>query len=360
MKLKLREFALALVLSLAILGAIVASNTPANASLGALATTSCGVSGCVSTPPLSSSTSYSYSGTSTVIFTTTTSSFTTSISSSTTTTTATTTSTSWSYTSSQSTTTTTTSYSTSITGTTTSSVTNWITQPTTTTTTSVYTTVATVKGTPVPYCPITYVTGGSPLEPYAMFLRNFRNNAIQNTTAGREFMLTFNTWYYSWAPSLSYSAATNPWTFKAVQVGVYPLIGIFYASYYSYALIAPISAEAGAIIAGIVTASLMGAVYLAPVAYLGSRLIRRHGRLLISKQIAFSSIAWFAASVVLCVIAYATGSGQLLAVGTSSMALSMLSLGSQIGTRALTYIQLPSANIANTVLAFRRLSKLHF
>ena len=104
----------------------------------------------------------------------------------------------------------------------------------------------------------------------------------------------------------------------------------------------------------------MGAVYLSPVAYLATRLIRRHGRLLISKQIAFSSIAWFAASVVLCVTAYATNSGQLLAVSTSSMVLSMLSLGSQVGTRALTYVQLPSANLANSVLAFRRISKTHF
>ena len=295
-----------------------------------------------------------------VSFTTTTSSFWSSISSSTTTTTATTTSTSWSYTSTQSTTTSTTSWSTSITGTTTSSVTNWITWPTTTTSTSTWTTMATVKGTAVPYCPISYVTGGSPLEPYANFLRSFRNNAIQNTTAGREFMLTFNTWYYSWAPSLSYSAATNPWVYRAVQAGVYPLIGILYASYYSYAAIAPISTEAGAIFAGIVAASLMGVVYLAPVAYLATRLIRRHGRLLISRQIAYSSIAWFAAGVVLCITAYATNSGQLLAVSTSSIALSMLSLGSQAGTRALTYIQPPSTNLAHSVLAFRRLSKTHF
>ena len=357
MKLKLREVALTIVLLLAILGAIVALNTPASATLGVA---SCGVSGCVSTPPLSSSTSYSYSGTSVVSFTTTSSTISTSFSSSTTTTTVTTTSTSWSYTSSQSTTTTSTSWSTSITGTTTSSLTNWITWPTTTSTTSVYTTIATVKGIAAPYCPVSYVTGGSPLAPYANFLRNFRNNDIQNTTAGREFMLTFNTWYYSWAPSLSYSAATNPWVFKAVQLGVYPLIGILYASYYSYSAVAPISTEAGAIFAGIVAASLMGLVYLAPIAYLATRLIRRHGKWLISKQIAFSSIAWFGASLALCVTAYVTGSGQLLAVGTSSMALSMLSLGSQLGTRVITLVQLPSANLANSVLAFRRLSKTHF
>jgi len=357
LKLKLREIALTVVLVLAILGAIVALNTPASATLGVA---TCGVSGCVSTPPLYSSTSYSYSGTSVVSFTTTTSSYTTSWSSSTTTTTATTTSTSWSYTSTQSTTTTTTSWSTSITGTTTSSFTNWITWPTTTTSTSTWTTMATISGTAVPYCPVSYVTGGNQLEPYANFLRSFRNNDIENTTAGREFMLTFNTWYYSWAPSLSYAAATNPWVFKMVQAGVYPLIGIFYASYYSYSAVAPISTEAGAILAGIVAASLMGVVYLAPVAYLASRLIKRHGRWLISRQIAYSSLAWFAAGVILCITAYATNSGQLLAVSTSSMVLSMLSLGSQAGTRALAYAQVPSANLANSVLAFRRLSKTHF
>jgi len=357
LKLKLREIALSLVLVLAILGAVVALYTPASATLGVA---SCGVSGCVSTPPLYSSTSYSYSGTSTVQFTTTSSTISSSISSSTTTTTVTSTSTSWSYTSSQSTTTTSTSWTTSITGTTTSSITNWITWPSTTTSTSTWTTLATVKGTAVPYCPVSYVTGGSPLEPYANFLRSFRDNDIMNTTAGREFMLTFNTWYYSWAPSLSYSAATSPWIFKAVQFGVYPLIGILYASYYSYSAVAPISTEAGAIFAGIVAASLMGVVYLAPIAYVATRLIRRHGKWLISKQIAFSSITWFASSLVLCVTAYVTGSGQLLAVGTSSMALSTLSLGSQIGTRALTYVQLPYAYLANSVLAFRRLSKTHF
>ena len=357
MKLKLREIALTLVLSLAILGAIVALNNPAS---GALSVATCGVSGCVSTPPLSSSTSYSYSGTSTVSFTTTTTSYTSSISSSTTTTTVTTSSTSWSYTSSQSTTTTTTSYSTSITGTMTTLNTQWSTTSSTTTSTSTYTTVATVKGTPVPYCPITYVTGGSPLEPYANFLRNFRNDAIQNTTAGREFMLTFNSWYYSWAPSLSYSAATNPFVFKLVQFGVYPLIGIFYTSYYAYSAVAPISTEAGAIFAGIVAASLMGLVYLAPIAYLAKRLMRTHGRWLVSKEIAFSSVAWFTAGLALCVTAYAMNSGQLLAVATSSVALSMLALGSQVGTRALSYVQVPYANLANSVLAFRRLPKTPF
>ena len=200
------------------------------------------------------------------------------------------------------------------------------------------------------------VTTGNDLEPYANYLRNFRNNAIENTTAGREFLLTFNSWYYSWAPSLSYSAASNPVIFRAVQLGVYPLLGILYAASYSYRLVAPFSTEAGAITAGIVAASLIGAVYVAPVAYVTMRLIRR--RLHISSQIATPSVLWFVASVLISVAGYASNSGQILAFATSSMALSMLSLGGLAGTKALTYAQVPFAGVANSVLAFRRIAKL--
>ena len=355
MGLRFRQIMLAMILSLAILGAIMAFSSPVNIALGA--TTTCGVNGCVSTPLLSSSTSYQYTSTSITGTSTTSTSFSTIISSSTTSTTVTTTSTFHSYTSTISTSITTTSFSTQITGTETSTNTNWVTVPTTTTSSTTYTAVVTKTGTTTA-CPVAFVTTGNWLEPYANFLRGFRNSEIQNTTAGREFMLTFNNWYYSWAPSLSYSAATNPWIFKVVQVGVYPLMGILYASYYSYALIAPLSPEAGALTAGIVAASLLGAVFIAPIAHVTLRVIRRHRRLHISKQIAGPSIAWFTASILMCVAAYTTSSGQLLALGTSSMVLSMLSLGSLLGTRALAYVQLPFANYASRVFAFKRLAKM--
>lgn len=354
MRLVRREIAMALILALGLLGAIAASNTPGSVVSGA---TTCGISGCVSTPPLSSSTSYSYTGTSVSTISSTSTSFTTSISSSTTTTTATSVSTLWSYTSTISTTLTTTSVSTQITNTETSTNTNWVTVQTTTSSPTTYTYVVTQKGNPTA-CPVAFVTTGNALEPYANFLRSFRNNGIQNTTAGREFMLTFNTWYYSWAPSLSESAANNPWVFKAVELGVYPLIGILYASYYSYALVAPYSTEAAAITAGMVAASLMGVVFVAPVVYVTTRMIKR--RLRISKLTFGPSAAWLMASVMLCVAAYSVSSGQLLAVATSSMVLSMLSLGSLIGTRALAYVQIPFGNSANMALMFRRLGKRPF
>jgi hypothetical protein len=355
MKLIRREIALMLILSLGILGAIAASNTPTSVVLGQ---TTCGITGCVSTPPLSSSTSYQYTSTSVSTISTTSTSFSTSLSSSTTTTTATTTSTFFSYTSTISTTLTTTSISTQITDTQTSTNTNWVTVSTTTSSPTTYTYVVTQKGTTAPACPVAYVTAGSILEPYANFLRTFRNNEIQNTTAGRQFMLTFNTWYYSWAPSLSYSAANNPWLFKAVELSAYPLIGILYASYYSYSLVAPFSTEAGAIAAGIVAASLLGAVFVAPAAYVTMRIFKR--RLHASKLTLGPSTAWFTASTMSCLAAYATGSAQLLAIATSSMVLSMLSLGSLAGTRVLSYVQTPFVNSVSMALMFKRLAKRSF
>jgi hypothetical protein len=171
-------------------------------------------------------------------------------------------------------------------------------------------------------------------------------------------MLTFNTWYYTWAPSLSYSAANNPWVFKAVELSAYPLIGILYASYYAYSMVAPFNTEAGAIAAGIVAASLLGAVFVAPVVYVTMRIFKR--RLRISKLTIGPSATWFMASVMVCIASYLASSEQLLAVATSSMVLSTLSLGSLLGTRALTYVQTPFGNFASTAIMFRRLAKRSF
>jgi len=356
-KAKLREVGFSLILCLSILGAIVAANSPGG-MLGVAATCS-GISGCVSTPSLYSSTSYSYTATTATTSTTTSSSFSTSISSSTTTTTATTISTFFSATSTISTTLTTTSFSTTYTGTSTSTNTGFFTVPTTTTTASTYTNLVTVKGTPVPACPVAFAIEGTPLEPFANDLRNFRDNVIQNTTAGREFLLTFNSWYYSWAPSVSYSANQNPWLLKGLQAGVYPLIGILYASRYSYALAAPFSTEAGALAAGMVAASLIGAVYLAPGAYILIRILGRQNRLDLRK-LATSSSLWLGISTITCAASYATGSGVALAFGISSMVLSTLSLGSFFGAKVATYAQGPIANFAHAAFAHKRFMKLQY
>jgi hypothetical protein len=238
----------------------------------------------------------------------------------------------------------------------TSSNTNLVTVQTTTTTASTYTNLVTQKGI-VTTCPVSYVTNGNRLQPYAQFLRNFRDNQIENTTAGRIFLTAFNAWYYSWAPALARSAATSPVVYRAVQVGVVPLLGILYASYYSYNLIAPLSPEAAALAAGVVAASLIGLAYIAPVAYLTSRLLRRQVRFNLSTRTLTPSAVWLAASIITLTAAYATNSGTVLAVGVVSLVLSTLSAGSLAGTKALAQIHLPSANPATLLLLLRRYTK---
>ena len=354
MKLKTRDLAVALVLMVGLLAAVMATNAPTNI---AVATQTCGINGCVSTPSLSSSTTYDYTGTSTASITSTSTTVSTSISSSTTTTTATTTSTSWSYTSTISTTLTTTSYSTSYTNTVSSVNTFVSTIPTTTTSYSLYTNIVTEKGVGVGTCPVTYVTNGNRLQPYAQFLRNFRDTQIANTTAGRTFLTTFNAWYYSWAPALAYSAATSPWVYRIVQVGVVPLLGILYASYYSYGLVAPFNPEVAAMTAGVVAASLIGLAYVAPVAFLATRLLRRRLRLNLSTRSLAPTTLWLTASIFVLVAAYATNSGAALAFGTVNLVLSALSAGSLLGTKLLTEIHLPIANPATFQLLIRRYAK---
>jgi hypothetical protein len=167
----------------------------------------------------------------------------------------------------------------------------------------------------------------------------------------------FNSWYYSWAPWVAYTATTNPLVFKVVRAAVYPLVAILYAAYDAYSAVAPVSAEAGAIAAGIIAASLIGVVYVAPVAFVATRIVKRRSRIRFAWRISAASTAWFLLSLALCLVGYVTGSGETLAVGTSSMVLSALTLGSIVGTRALAYAQIPFSNAGYMALAYRRLAK---
>jgi hypothetical protein len=145
--------------------------------------------------------------------------------------------------------------------------------------------------------------------------------------------------------------------YRVVQAGVVPLLGILYASYYSYGLVAPFSPEVAAMTAGVVAASLIGLAYVAPIAYLATRLLRRRIRLNLSTRSLTPTTMWLATSVFMLVAAYATNSSAALAFGTVNLVLSALSAGSLAGTKLLTEIHLPIANPATLSLLIRRYMK---
>jgi hypothetical protein len=202
------------------------------------------------------------------------------------------------------------------------------------------------------------VAAGSALEPLANGLRDFRNSQIMRTQAGYDFMVTFNSWYYSWAPGVAQFAGTNPWFADALRVGIVPLFGILYAADLSYTAVASINPEAGAITAGLVAASLIGLVYVAPLTYISMRVLRLHRKLVRLRGVhAMPLLGWLALSVAMVLAGYASGSSTMMSLATSSLALSTLSLGCIAGAKALARIQVPSTNIPALVMAIKHMAR---
>ncbi len=113
-------------------------------------------------------------------------------------------------------------------------------------------------------CLIATAAFGSELAPQVQYLRDFRDNRIMSTAAGSSFMNAFNSVYYSFSPHVAEYERGQPWLQQAVRVAVYPLLGVLTISegaYYAN------EGELGAVAAGFVASSMIGAVYLAPMAF---------------------------------------------------------------------------------------------
>lgn len=106
-------------------------------------------------------------------------------------------------------------------------------------------------------------------------------------------------------------------------------------------------------------ASLIGLVYVAPIAYISLRLIRRRVRVFELRKIhAFPATSWFAASVFMVGAAYLSSSALLMGFATASLTLSMLSLGSILGALGLTYVHLPALNLPALTFAAKHRSRI--
>jgi hypothetical protein len=131
------------------------------------------------------------------------------------------------------------------------------------------------SGDPIPLpvqqpsgCLIATAAFGSELTPQVQYLRHFRDNYILSTASGSAFMNSFNSVYYSFSPQVADYEREQPWLQAMVKGALYPLFGILTMAERTHA---GVGGEAGAILAGATTSSLIGAVYLAPAGYVASR-----------------------------------------------------------------------------------------
>jgi len=116
--------------------------------------------------------------------------------------------------------------------------------------------ILTVKTVGMPSrCLIATATFGSELTSEVQLLRAFRNRVALYTFAGRSFMSAFDSWYYSFSPSVAELISTHPTTRLVMRVLLYPLVEILHIAAQAYPLFSS-SSELAVVMAGLVSCSL--------------------------------------------------------------------------------------------------------
>lgn len=117
-------------------------------------------------------------------------------------------------------------------------------------------------------CLIATAAFGSEFAPQVQQLREFRDEIAMETFAGSSFMAAFNSWYYSFSPSVAEYERHSPPAREAVRVLIQPLLLILSASASLHGLLTSsgLNAEAAVVGTGMTASSLVGLLYLFPAA----------------------------------------------------------------------------------------------
>ena len=142
-----------------------------------------------------------------------------------------------------------------------------------------FTTTSSTSSTPgssSPSCVIATAAYGSALAPPVQFLREFRDQNVEKTYLGSQFMSAFNAWYYSWAPSIARIESTNAGLRAGMRALILPLIASLFVSRELFTLIVPFNPEVAIFISGLAASGLVGLTYLTPILLIPFlRLMRR-------------------------------------------------------------------------------------
>ena len=97
------------------------------------------------------------------------------------------------------------------------------------------------------------------------FLRAFRDQSVESTFAGSAFMKAFNTFYYSFSPAVAATMMQSPVLQEAVKLLLYPLVAALRSASAVFNALA-IAPELAVAVSGVVASTLIGVMYLAPLA----------------------------------------------------------------------------------------------
>jgi peptide/nickel transport system substrate-binding protein len=193
--------------------------------------------------------------------------------------------------------------------------------PTFTSTTSSSTTSSQVQPNPSK-CLIATATYGSAMAPEVVRLRNFRDSQVARTIVGRNFMLAFNAFYYSFSPQVAALISANSNSGTIMRVVLYPMITVLSLASRLDSIL-PLNAETAITVSGILAASGLGFVYFGiPLAMLGFGEGKRSRRM--TRWTAISC----AISLSILAVAEILDASTLLLIGSTTVVPSFVSLGS--------------------------------
>jgi len=125
-------------------------------------------------------------------------------------------------------------------------------------------------------CLIATATYESELASEVQFLREFREEKVMPTLAGRQFLYTFNVFYYSFSPKVARLIESDNGLRALCKVALYPLISILMLtarldSFFGF------YREIGVIISGFSASVLIGIVYFSPIAIIVKKISKARG-----------------------------------------------------------------------------------
>lgn len=182
-------------------------------------------------------------------------------------------------------------------------------------------------------CLIATATYGSELSDEVQLLRNFRDKSILTTKTGSSFMIGFNSWYYSFSPTVAALIREHQTGRAALKLALYPLIGILRIGNAVFHLL-PTSQEASAVVTGLIVSSLIGLVYLSlPLTALFTYSARaRHA----SRRLVVALSATLLLALIATALAVALDAPAFMMVcATSAIVLTSLSVSALIASRML-------------------------
>jgi len=139
-------------------------------------------------------------------------------------------------------------------------------------------TYPTPTSTPGP-CSIAAALLGGPLYQEVAFTRHVRDDLVGSNDAGQTVVKSWNTFYYSWSPPITYVIASSSQIQAVTTVLLMPLLGTIHLVELQYNLIAPTSPEIASILSFGTAAILSTAIYIVFPAWLIYSLLKPNNQL---------------------------------------------------------------------------------